>query len=187
DGTVYVPNSSCGTTGNDGVAVSTDNGLTWTENNVPGSTGSQDPSVGIGQNSVGKPGAQTTNTIYLGWVSGDGHAHVAHSGNRGATWTGNTDVGAPFGVTHAVFPVVVAGDDNRASFAFLGTGDGIATSGTCDPYGATLNCANIWHLYIATTYDGALTGSRLTRRQAILCSRGQSASRAQPALAVVTY
>jgi len=34
DGTVYVPNSSCGTTGNYGVAVSTDNGLTWTENNV---------------------------------------------------------------------------------------------------------------------------------------------------------
>jgi len=70
------------------------------------------------------------------------------------TYTGDTDVGAPFGVTHAVFPVVVAGDDNRASFAFLGTGDGIATTGTCDPYGATLNCKNIWHLYIATTYDG---------------------------------
>src|SRR2546423_7320484 len=156
DGTVYVPNSSCGTTGNDGVAVSTDNGLTWTENNVPGSTGSQDPSVGIGQNNLGKPGTNLngTNTIYLGWVSGDGHAHVAHSGNRGVTYTGDTDVGAPFGVTHAVFPVVVAGDDNRAYFAFLGTGDGIATTGTCDPYGATLNCKNIWHLYIATTYDG---------------------------------
>lgn len=156
DGTVYVPNSSCGTTGNDGVAVSTDNGLTWTENNVPASTGSQDPSVGVGQNNVGKPAGNLngTNTIYLGWVSGDGHAHVAHSGNRGATYTGDTDVGAPFGVTHAVFPVVVAGDDNRAAFAFLGTGDGIATTGSCNPYGAVLNCKNIWHLYIATTYNG---------------------------------
>jgi hypothetical protein len=156
DGTVYVPNSSCGTVGNDGVAVSTDNGITWTENNVPGSTGSQDPSVGIGQNDVGKPGTNLngTNTIYLGWTSGDGHAHVAHSGDRGATWAGDSDVGSAFGVTHAVFPVVVAGDDNRAAFGFLGTGPGIATSGTCDPYGATLNCANIWHLYIATTYDG---------------------------------
>jgi uncharacterized repeat protein (TIGR01451 family) len=156
DGTVYVPNSSCGAGGADGVAVSTDNGITWTENNVANSTGSQDPSVGIGQNNVGKPGTNLngTNTIYLGWVSGDGHAHVAHSGNRGATWTGDTDVGAPFGVQHAVFPVVVAGDDNRAAFGFLGTGPAIATSGTCDPYGATLNCANIWHLYIATTYNG---------------------------------
>src|SRR6202521_491768 len=165
DGTVYVPNSSCGTTGNDGNAVSTDNGLTWTENNVPGSTGSQDPSVGIGQNNVGKPGTNLngTNTIYLGWVSGDSHAHVAHAGDRGATWTGDTDVGAPFGVTHAVFPVVVAGDDNRAAFAFLGTGDGILAPGavgTCGPYGTGQDanghdsCANIWHLYIATTYDG---------------------------------
>jgi hypothetical protein len=159
DGTVYVPNSSCGTVGNDGVAVSIDNGLTWTENNVPASTGTQDPSVGVGQNNVGKPGTNLTgtNTIYLGWTSGDGHAHVAHSGDRGSTWTGDTDVGAPFGVTHAVFPVVVAGDDNRAAFGFLGTGPGVATSGTCDPYGATLNCANIWHLYIATTYDGGVS------------------------------
>ena len=152
DGTVYVPNSSCGTSGIAGVAVSTDNGLTWTENNVPGSTGSQDPSVAVGQNNVGKVGS--TNTIYLGWVSGDGHAHIADSHDRGVTWEHNTDVGTPFAITHAVFPVVVAGDDNRAAFGFLGTGPGIATTDTCDPYGATLNCANIWHLYIATTYDG---------------------------------
>jgi hypothetical protein len=154
DGTVYVPNSSCGTNaGNSGVAVSQDNGLTWTENNVTGSVnGSQDPSVSIGQNNVGKPNGQTTNTIYLGYIDG-GHAHIADSRDRGVTWEHNTDAGAAFGITHAVFPVVVAGDDNRAAFGFLGTGDGINSGGTCDPYG-TGNCANIWHLYIATTYDG---------------------------------
>jgi uncharacterized repeat protein (TIGR01451 family) len=160
DGTVYVPNSSCATNGGStGVAVSTDNGLTWTQNDVPGSTSTQDPSVGIGQNNVGKPAGNLngTNTIYFGYADGDGHAKIAHSGDRGAHWSTPVDVGAPFGVTHAVFPVVVAGDDNRAAFGFLGTGPGIlapGTTGTCDPYGATLNCANIWHLYIATTYDG---------------------------------
>ena len=157
DGTVYVPNSSCGTVGTTGVAVSTDNGLTWTENNIPNSTSTQDPSVGIGQNHIGEPNANLngTNTIYLGYSDGDGHAKVVHSGDRGAHWSTPVDVGAAFGVTHAVFPVVVAGDDNRAAFGFLGTGAGISTNGkTCDPYGATLNCANIWHLYIATTYDG---------------------------------
>ena len=157
DGTVYVPNSSCGSGGTSGVAVSTDNGLTWTEHNVPGSTSTQDPSVGIGQNNVGLPLGQTTNTIYFGYVDGDGHAKVAHSGDRGGTWSTPVDVGTPFGVTHSVFPVVVAGDDNRAAFAFLGTGPAILApgmTGTCDPYGATTNCANIWHLYIATTYDG---------------------------------
>ena len=112
--------------------------------------------MGIGQNNVGKPGTNLdgTSTIYFGYVDGDGHAKVAYSGDRGVNWSTPINVGAPFGVTHAVFPVAVAGDDNRAAFGFLGTGDGIATSGTCNPYGATLNCANIWHLYIATTYDG---------------------------------
>jgi PKD repeat protein len=155
DGTVYVPNSSCGTTGTAGVAVSTDNGLTWTENNVTNSTSNQDPSVGIGQNNVGKPPAQATNTMYLGYVDGDGHAKIAKSGNKGVNYSVPVDVGAAFGVTHAVFPVVVTGDDDRASFAFLGTGDGVSTNTTpCNVYGAVLNCKNIWHLYIATTYDG---------------------------------
>jgi PKD repeat protein len=156
DGTVYVPNSSCGTVGTNGVALSTDNGLTWTEHNVPGTSGNQDPSVGIGQNNVGKPGGNLggTNTIYLGYVVGNGHPYISHSGDRGANWSTPVDVGVPFAIEHAVFPVVVAGDDSRAAFGFLGTGPGIATSGSCDPYGATLNCANIWHLYIATTYDG---------------------------------
>src|SRR6202165_1276748 len=96
----------------------------------------------------------STNTIYLSWISGDGHPHIADSHDRGLTWEHNIDVGLPFGIERAVFPVVVAGDDNRAAFGFVGTGAPVATSGTCDPYGATLNCANIWHLYIATTYDG---------------------------------
>ena len=155
DGTVYVPNSSCGENGGTtGVAVSIDNGLTWTQNNVPLSSSTQDPSVAVGQNGVGRPAGNLngTNTIYLGYVDGDSHAKVAHSGDRGAHWSTPVDVGAVFGVTHAVFPVAVAGDDNRAAFGFLGTGDGVPAG--CDPYSANLNCSNIWHLYIATTYDG---------------------------------
>jgi PKD repeat protein len=166
NGTVYVPNSSCGFQGAAGVAISLDNGITWNSSGVLNSTGSQDPSVGIGQNNVGKPLGGTTpanaNTVYLGWVSGDGHPHIAHSPDQGATWLDDTDVGASVvnvdgttGIRHAVFPVVVAGDDNRASYGFIGTGPGISTDANpCDPYGATLNCANIWHAYIATTYDG---------------------------------
>jgi hypothetical protein len=160
DGTVYVPNSSCGQNGGtSGVAMSIDNGLTWTEGNVFGSSSTQDPSVGIGQNGVGKPGGNLngTNTVYIGYVDGDGHPKIAHSGDRGAHWSMPVDVGTTVGVTHAVFPVTVAGDDNRAAFGFLGTGDAITTpgsTGTCNVYGAAVNCSNIWHLYIATTYDG---------------------------------
>ena len=43
DGTVYVPNEDCG--GQQGVAVSADNGVTWNVHTVPGST-TQDESVG---------------------------------------------------------------------------------------------------------------------------------------------
>jgi VCBS repeat-containing protein len=151
DGTVYVPNSSCATgLGTAGIAVSTDNGLTWTDRTVPGSTGNADPSVGVGQNSVGRPAGQTTNTIYLSWVNGDGHPLVAVSHDRGLTWVGTADVGVPFGIKNSVFPAVVAGDDNRAAVGFLGTPTGGNSSDEATFTG-------IWHLYIATTYDGGQT------------------------------
>lgn len=151
DGTVYVPNSSCSTGGGiNGVAVSTDNGITWTNYTVPHSTGSLDPSLGVGLNNVGKPLGQTTNTIYLGWISGDNHPHIAVSTNRGQTWLREKDMGAAIGVKAAVFPVVVAGDDNRAAFGYLGT----TTPGD---YQDDNNFKGVWHLYIATTYDAGNT------------------------------
>ena len=143
-GTVYIPNSSCAAgspLGANGVARSTDNGITWTEMNVPNSTGSQDPSVGIGQNNVGKPVGQVPNTIYLGWVSADSHAHAAHSQDEGVTWQDDIDVGSIFGIEKAVFAEMVAGDDNRAAYAFLGTVPAFAP-------------VQVWHAFIANTYDG---------------------------------
>jgi hypothetical protein len=143
-GTVYIPNSSCAAgspLGANGVARSTDNGITWTEMNVPNSTGSQDPSLGIGQNNVGKAAGQVPNTIYLGWISADSHAHAAHSEDEGATWHDDIDVGSIFGIEKAVFAEMVAGDDNRAAYAFLGTVPGFAPT-------------QVWHAFIANTYDG---------------------------------
>jgi len=151
DGTVYIPNSSCSIGGGtNGVAVSTDNGITWTAYTVPGSTGGLDPSLGVGLNNVGKPLGQTTNTIYLGWISGDNHPHIAVSRDRGQTWIRNFDIGAQVNVKSAVFPVVVAGDDNRAAFGFLGT----TTPGD---YQDDNNFRGVWHLYIATTYDAGVS------------------------------
>src|ERR1700682_4441452 len=123
-GTVYVPNSACsaGTPGGvDGAAVSKDNGITWNQFTVPGETGCNHPPSGIGQINMGKPAGQVPNTIYLGWVSADGHAHAAHSPDEGATWQDDIDVGSILGVQNAVFPVAVAGDDNRAAIGFIGT------------------------------------------------------------------
>ena len=135
-GTVYVPNKGCGA--GQAVAVSEDNGLTWAVRPVPGSTpGDSDPSVGIGSNG----------TVYFGYQAADGHARVAVSHDHGKTWLHGQDVGAQLGVQNVVFPAVVAGDDNRAAFAFLG-------STTAGNYQDAANYTGVWHLYIATTIDG---------------------------------
>jgi hypothetical protein len=137
DGTAYVPNKGCGN--QQAVVVSTNNGLNWTVRKVPGSTaGGNDPSVGLASDG----------TAYFGFVGADGHPRVAVSHNRGATWSAPKDVGAPFGIQNAAFPAVVAGDPDRAAFAFLGTPAGGNATGTDPNFPAT------WHLYIATTTDG---------------------------------
>ncbi|MEP6808787.1 MAG: hypothetical protein ABI992_00965 [Chthoniobacterales bacterium] len=140
DGVVYVPNKGCGTS--QGVVVSEDNGVTWNVRTVPGSTSSgSDPSVGIG--SAGK--------VYFGYADGDTKAAIAVSNNHGVTWSQPLDVGAAFGINNVAFPVVLAGDDNRASMAFLGTPTAGGLQGP--------RFAGIWHLYVATTLDGGSTWS----------------------------
>jgi hypothetical protein len=139
DGTVYVPNKGCGAT--QAAVVSTDNGATWTVSHVPGSTpGDSDPSIGVARD----------NTVYFGYVGADGKPGVAVSRDHGKTWTDNQAVGTEFGIKNAVFPTVVAGDDDRAAIAYLGT----PTGGN---YQDQANFRGVWHLYISTTYDGGKT------------------------------
>jgi hypothetical protein len=136
DGTVYVPNKDCG--GNQAVAVSEDDGLTWAVRKNPSSTpGDSDPSVGIGAGG----------TVYMGYQNSDDTARIAVSHDMGKTWLYDQNVGAGLGIKNIVFPAVTAGDDNRAAFAFLGT----TTGGN---YQDTTNFKGIWRLYVATTYDG---------------------------------
>jgi hypothetical protein len=140
DGTAYVPNKNC--TGSQGVAVTHDSGLTWTVKTVPGSSaGSWDPSVGIASDG----------TVYFGYVNGDGHPYVAVSHDAGETWSNLQDVGASFGIQNIAFPAVVAGDPDRAAFAFLGTATGGDLGGE-DPTNPA-----VWHLYVSHTYDGGAT------------------------------
>src|SRR3954451_4660811 len=144
DGTVYVPNDNC--KGSQGVAVSTDAGQSWTVRTVPGShAGQSDPSV-----SAGKDG-----TIYLGYSDGTGRPMIAVSRDRGKTWTKPSDAGGPFNLRNSEFAEVIAGDGNRAAFAFLGTttrGSTQALSFGKNKAG-TLFTGGVWHMYVATTYD----------------------------------
>ena len=148
DGTAYVP-SGTNCSGKQGGALSTDAGVTWNEFEVPGTVGNDsvgsDPSVGI----------DADNTAYYCYVqnevNGGGRVHVAVSRDRGATWTDDIDIGAPFGILNAAFPeATVGGDSGRAACGFLGTtepGD----------WQSLDNFHGVWYLYIATTYDGGRT------------------------------
>ena len=160
DGTVYVPNETCLDANNvhrPGVAVSPDNGLSWEVHTVPDAKSispSSDPSVAAGAN----------NTIYFGYVNSDGHAKIAVSQDRGLHWSKSKDAGTPFGIQNAEFAEVIAGDDNRAAFAFLGTRTIGDTQSSDFP--------GVWHLYVAITYDTGRTWTTVDATPADPVQRG---------------
>lgn len=140
DGTVYVPNAACAGPVNpdeNGIAVSENNGTTWSVRTVPGTVGGgSDPSVAVDDGGL----------LYLGFVNEDKFPSVAVSPDRGITWTRVHDVGAMVGVKNAVFPAMVAGSAGRAAMAFYGTTE----EGSVNDF----NSEGVWHLYVAHTYDG---------------------------------
>ena len=157
DGTVYVPDKGCGGVvpllngGQAAAVVSENNGATWNIRTIPdgSSQGEWDPSIGIA----------TDGTAYLGYQAIDGHAHIAVTHDKGVHWSPSFDVGAQLGIKNIAFPAVVAGDPDRAAFAFYGTttadgpGEDHTGGDNDDPNAFT----GIWYLYIATTFDGGQT------------------------------
>ncbi len=145
DGTVYVPQGKCPNAvlfpSVAAVSVSRDNGVTWTLSQVPNSTSiNLDPSVAV----------DAGNNVYLTWLDANQLPRVAVSKDHGATWTNDTDVGAALGIHNANFVISAAGDSGRAAVGFLGT----TTAGNPNDMA---NFRGIWHLYVATTYDGGAT------------------------------
>ena len=156
-GLVYVPNSSCtDTSGNprSGVAVSADNGASFTVSEPPDSSpGTSDPSVMEGPDG----------TVYFGYQASTGHPMLAtatHDDKGNLHWNPSIDVGAfqdpgetedglPHGVQNTEFSEVITGDAGRAAFAFLGTG----TQGAYQDGAFT----GTWYLFVAYTYDGGRT------------------------------
>jgi len=153
DGAVYVPVGNCSPlvsggplpaiAGEQAAAISYDNGLTWSLSRIPTSKASSwDPAVGVSKGGV----------VYFGYGdNGDRVPRVAVSTDRGQSWTVGPDLGAQHGITRIAFPAMVAGDDTRAAFAFLGTRyDGEAL-------GSGSGFEGTWSTYVSTTYDGGAT------------------------------
>ena len=155
DGTVYVPNKACGspeceivtsTAGpncHPGFAVSTNDGATWTVHTIDDMRsrlfGNGDPSIGIGANG----------TMYFGFNDRSGKPLIAVCTGQGTACGRSTDVSGPFDIQNVEMPTVVAGDDDRAAFAFLGS----STPGDDQQN----SFVGTWHVYVAVTYDGGRT------------------------------
>ncbi|MCA1817311.1 MAG: fibronectin type III domain-containing protein, partial [Acidobacteria bacterium] len=146
DGTAYVPNRGCGGSipfhddGQQAVVVSEDNGATWSVRAVPNSQAAAgDPAVAVGKNG----------RLYFAYANADTHPAVAVSDDRGLSWHDVKDVGAQVGIQNVNFPAVVAGDNNRAAFAFLGS----TTAGD----GSARDFPGSWHIYVSATYDGGVS------------------------------
>src|SRR5467141_1102393 len=151
DGTVYLPNNSCGGTG--AVVVSEDNGLTWSirpVQNVVSQTRAnsnlQDPAAAIDSN--GRVYFAMSSSTVAGSATGGSNAVVATSNDHGQTWQNIYDVGAAYSLKNIAFPAAVAGGAGRAAVAFYGS----TTSGD----GSANNFTGVWHLYVANTFDGGL-------------------------------
>ena len=165
NGTVYLPTNACydqepnpalcqtspvvNCWGKEAVMVSKDNGLHWTIRDIPGTLGGfdintqenhSDPSVAVG----------AAGTVYYGFRNvKDGQPYVAISKDQGQTWSTPLNIGASAGIKNMEFAALVAGDDNRAAFSFLGS----STAG--DDQLASF--PGTWYLYVAFTYDGGST------------------------------
>ena len=130
-----------------------------------------DPSVAVGRgDTTGGSGR-----VYLGWQDGQNlpdpvveygttsAAKIAMSTDHGVTFSAPVDVSTPLGIKNVQFPEVIAGDDDRAAFAWLGTkkaGDDQHSANVPAQQAKhpdSINPKAIWHLYVSTTYDGGAT------------------------------
>ncbi|HXG54702.1 MAG TPA: hypothetical protein VNJ03_04925 [Vicinamibacterales bacterium] len=145
DGAAYIPLGSCVAKGigQQAVAFSADSGITWSIRRVNGTKASTwDPAVGVGK----------AGTVYFGYGdNGDRIPRVAVSRDKGQTWTIGPDLGAAHGIKRIAFPAMVAGDDDRAAYTFLGTRNEGEALGSGSGFEGT------WQLYVSTTYDGGAT------------------------------
>lgn len=177
DGTAYLPIKGCGGQltvnnltnteywgGHPSVSTTQDNGLRWLIHRVDAGNNQDesDPSVATGRGDKFAGGR-----VYLGWEDGTNPtettygitsaAKIAMSTDDGQTWSAPVDVSTPLGLHNVQFPEVIAGDDDRAAFAFLGT-----TAVGDDQHNGFVGLDGkpaVWHLYVSMTYDGGLTWS----------------------------
>lgn len=153
DGTVVVPTCNCNQQGS--VIVSQDNGITWTIHHVPGTKSTLDLTDTNNTHSNiidAQVSFDDSGKLYFAMANVPGaylaatQMVTAISTDNGTTWSNIYDVGAIFGLQNVEFPYVTAADANRAAVSFYGS----TTAGDESANGFK----GIWHVYVASTFDG---------------------------------
>jgi hypothetical protein len=160
DGTVYLPSERCS---GQAISRSTDNGTTYTFIKLPADftavSNLTHPSISVSR-AAPKPSTATgPGVLYYANGNAAGKMIVTTSSDRGTTWSPRVDVAEGLGLQSVDFPVVQAGDPDRAAVAFFGTKDKAGTGNySTVGYGETAGHYTVaWHLYVAHTYDRGAT------------------------------
>ncbi|MHB8586922.1 MAG: sialidase family protein [Thermoplasmatota archaeon] len=109
DGTVYLPKGECGVPE---VAVTQDDGQTWTIRTVSTSVKIEDHELRVAVDTAGN--------VYAFWQAPDGLPYLSVSKDKGADWSTPQMVGFK-GLTGMDFPAIAAGAPGRIAFAYVGT------------------------------------------------------------------
>ena len=151
DGTTYLPNANCFDPANNnlvGGQKTSDDGASWVGYTIPGATA---PASGFDPAVVVTP----DNTLYEAWDrAGDYHPVIASSSTHGNTWNPTVDLANTVSppIVASTFPTLVAGDNGRVAYSFLGTQTG-ATD--VNPFATGFH--GKWFLFTSFTYDGGAT------------------------------
>lgn len=161
DGTVYLPRGWCG---QPWLAISEDEGLTWTRVQVAGN-GMPMTSDGYAQGHEAGVGVDPAGNVYYFWVARDRLPYLAVSRDGGATWSEPMMVGPP-DLTEAALPQLIVGGTGKLAFAYVGSTNapgGPIPPRDCvedpDPNGCVFagegrDYSNAtWNGYIGTTVD----------------------------------
>lgn len=115
DGTIYLPKGLCGVPM---IAISDDEGLTWTRHKV--SDLGNDVAFCQLWNHDGAIGIDPAGTLYYGWIDNQRVARLALSRDQGATWTPAYDVRAP-DVVQAQMLELAVGGIGKVTMLYMGS------------------------------------------------------------------
>jgi hypothetical protein len=133
DGSIYVPKGTCPEAE---LAISRDEGLTWTRVVV------SDLGMADGEHDAGV-GVDMAGNLHYFWIGADRLPYLAVSTDRGLTWGPARMVGPP-GLVEAHLPALQAGGAGKSAWAYYGSFDSPGDGG---------DEATTWHQLIGITLD----------------------------------